>query len=566
MSSSRPKTNNDTINDLKDVFNGLSDSVICDAFEMANQDSIQTYKMLYQIHNNHSAIEELKHKAQEIRDTRLDMKCDNPITSDPAKPMDKSNEIHDNELPKRVYLDSSLIIQNYLDEEIPDRSPQNKKEYSDQRSIESATRSLAITTPEKLTLKNSYGKDRLRIESNSDNLIILWDLSQLPIPFNHIECCIGVYYVSRKSTDEQLCLFKLGGVVEGKQYVRIPHNAGSYYAKLYKNSSPNSYVFTSECVYVGPNVQLTICIDKDRINENREEFKIDAKLISGTLGSDCWFGLYSNTEGTSIQKYIEYQSLGREIVVEPGEPSQCIVKHFKSPRVPDSYIVKLLTMKNDTISTSNVVRIPSRDIIGIETVGIQGRLTKVKVNLKVYTIDISSKDHVVMYKINNDTDTTTTNTTTTITITDQHHTLITRKNITKDATDVVEFDAPNEVGRYYFVYSSSSWPKHYPQLRSDTFEIKNTDMLTVTKNDNKTIVVNHDIHSQTKSTWDWIGIFTDDETNMKNFKLFKYIELSSSKVTFDVSSLPTPGKYVARYFSSTVGKYLSYRSSIPFDL
>jgi len=71
------------------------------------------------------------------------------------------------------------------------------------------------------------------------------------------------------------------------------------------------------------------------------------------------------------------------------------------------------------------------------------------------------------------------------------------------------------------------------------------------------------VHSQTKTSWDWVGIFAVGAANTKYLQ-YKYIDPHSTALTFDVPM--AHGTYEARYFSYNLGKYADFRKSKTFQV
>jgi len=125
----------------------------------------------------------------------------------------------------------------------------------------------------------------------------------------------------------------------------------------------------------------------------------------------------------------------------------------------------------------------------------------------------------------------------------------------------LNFDAPKEVATYEFRYHCRGM-RTVECAVSNSISIANTDSIVANINDGM-IAVTWDIHSQSKTSWDWVGLYKSSENSNMNYLSYKFIDLSSNAMIFEKPKIP--GQYEVRYFSFNVGRYTSFRKSLPFD-
>jgi len=122
----------------------------------------------------------------------------------------------------------------------------------------------------------------------------------------------------------------------------------------------------------------------------------------------------------------------------------------------------------------------------------------------------------------------------------------------------VDFEGPREITEYDFRYHSGSQSKYSDVVRSSLFAVENTDRV-LAEFDGGVIAVSWDIHSQEKTTSDWVALFKVGETNNKNYIQYKYVDNNSNATVFIAPV--EKGQYEVRYFSYNLGKYVDFRKS-----
>jgi len=198
------------------------------------------------------------------------------------------------------------------------------------------------------------------------------------------------------------------------------------------------------------------------------------------------------------------------------------------------------------VAKSGLVRIENRDKLEAETTKdpITGRCNTIIAKWDIHSVDVSSYDYIAVYKSDS-----------------PNYYYITYKYI-DIAAGAVSIEAPRNVGKYQLRYHSSSQSKYVDCARSQEIEIINTDSVTA-ENDNGMITIVWNIHSQPKTKWDWVGLFKVGASNT-DYMTYKYVDLLTDTLVLDCPQ--QPGKYEVRYFSSLVGKYESFRSSVPITI
>jgi len=175
--------------------------------------------------------------------------------------------------------------------------------------------------------------------------------------------------------------------------------------------------------------------------------------------------------------------------------------------------------------------------------GNNNRITSIRVYYQIYSRIPTNSDWIALYKRGM-----------------ENNYYVTYKYV-DSRIPFVEFEAPREVYEYEFRYHSGSQPKTHDVVRSDVIYVENTDII-VAESDGGVIAVSWDIHSQEKTSSDWIALFKVTEANNRNFiGDYKYVDINSNATVF---LAPTePGEYEIRYFSYNVGRYTTFRKSNP---
>eukprot|EP01125_Pyxidicula_operculata_P007691 TRINITY_DN2603_c0_g1_i1.p1 TRINITY_DN2603_c0_g1~~TRINITY_DN2603_c0_g1_i1.p1 ORF type:complete len:615 (-),score=173.71 TRINITY_DN2603_c0_g1_i1:165-2009(-) len=335
-----------------------------------------------------------------------------------------------------------------------------------------------------------------------------------------------------------------GGQVKGEMQFRTPKTPGIYIFRYFLDKGYDNMLTTSEAVHIGPKTDIKAILVQDKQNSRLEKIEFELRLERGEISSGDWIGLYLATEKNN-RNYISFVNA----VPQKAESSQQYV--MDAPRRPGNYVVRFFPKpaKFQHLKQSNNIRISNRDTMNVEEIkdDLSGRTTQLKVKWDIFSVDHSSSDYIALYSQSSP---------------NNHY--VTYQYITSNRGEMT-FEAPNKINTYEFRYHSLSkdWGKNKDVCRSNPFEIQNTDWVNVevTKN---LITVKFDIHSEAATKWDWVGIFKEGEANNASFLKYKYVT-APGIIFFETDDLPS-GVYEARYFSSTIGKYVSFRKSNTFEL
>jgi hypothetical protein len=166
------------------------------------------------------------------------------------------------------------------------------------------------------------------------------------------------------------------------------------------------------------------------------------------------------------------------------------------------------------------------------------------VRYEIRSVDVTAKDYVAIYKTSS-----------------QNNSYVTYSYV-EPTKNSVELPAPSEVDTYEVRYHSGAQSRYTDVCRSSSFVVPNTDSVTA-EIASGILTVTWSIHTQQKSSWDWVGIFAKGSPNTK-FVSYKYIDPTANALVFEVPR--EHGTYEARYFSNSLGKYVDFRKSKEFNI
>jgi len=353
---------------------------------------------------------------------------------------------------------------------------------------------------------------------------------------------IGFYKVGQPSNKYRQYI-NTNGSRQDHNHFPTPKTPGLYLFKYFINGSYQC-IAESDILHIGVNLSVT-----STFIESDQKIKVDYQLLSGTLTSNDWFGLYNINE-TNNRSYLSYKFIGNHPLT-PRAPQDRSTFYFDAPRTPGTYIVKYFPSLcgYTDIYRSQPIIIPKRDSLLVEYIfneEIPNRIKALIVRWDIFSINISGSDYIGLYEI------------------DALNNSYMEYKYIDLAAGYILFTGPVKSGKYQFRYHSGSQSKYQDITRSNPVEIKDTDFIKVTLDGNY-VNVSWDIISQPKSSWDWIGIFQCGESN-KNYLYSSYIPPLKNTIIWEPESTIKSGLYEARYFSDKLGKYTTFKISTSFEL
>jgi len=331
----------------------------------------------------------------------------------------------------------------------------------------------------------------LAVRYDGNNVIVSWVLGKdiKPTP----DHWIGFYKVGQPLTKYRN-YHKTGGELTGGHAFVAPRTPGVYQFKYFVDSSYGNPLAESEYIRIGPSLEIAATLAHEG---NQNSVKVNYKLMSGELASEDWFGLFSATE-INNSKYIGWERIGSKLV-SVGEQGTI---NFEAPRTPGDYVVRYFPKlcKYTHFASSNTIRVQNKDKIIAEAVkdSTTGRVKEIKIEWQIQSVVPYTSDYIAIYKVLS-----------------PPGMYIAYKYV-DPKVGTLTIEAPTEVGLYDLRYHSASLSKYVDVCRSNEIEIPNTDMITATIE--MYIIVSHNIHSYPKSSWDWVGIYSCEETNNKKFQ------------------------------------------------
>lgn len=329
------------------------------------------------------------------------------------------------------------------------------------------------------------------------------------------------------------------GEREGSHHFTAPKTPGLYQFRYFRESSYNE-VAHSDLIHIGP--QITLISALAQADNGKDRIDVTAILSSGEVTTKDWFGLYhaeeKNNKNYLSMRYIQSSEL----------QTKKIVFTFEAPRTPGDYVVRFFPERCRYTSTAhgNNLRVLNRDKLTIDVVkdNATQRPLSLRIKFEIRSVDVSAKDYIGIYK------------------TSAPNNSYVSYGYIDPTKDTLELAAPSEVDQYEARYHSASQSRYADVARSASFAVPNTDVVTA-EIASGVLTVSWSIHSQPRSTWDWVGIFAKGAANTK-YIAFKYIDSTSSALFFDVPK--DHGVYEARYFSNALGKYVDFRKSKEFQI
>jgi len=345
---------------------------------------------------------------------------------------------------------------------------------------------------------------------------------------------VGFYKVGLPDTQYRKAV-KTNGARQGHEHFPAPKTPGLYHFRYFVNGSYD-ILATSDVIHIGPQILLNTKLVEDE-NPKKNIIEVEYTLRGGDLSPDDWFGIYKATE-TNNKNYLMYHKLGKQLSSSSFQ--------FPAPRLPGDYVVRFFPYLcgYTHVTKSPLIRIPNKDKLVLTMNYENERVKTIEVKWDILSIEPSTSDYIALYASSS-----------------FNNYYLSYKYIDM-SSHTLFFEAPLGVGKYNLRYHHSGFSKYVDLVRSEDFEILNTDKLNV-KVDGKTVTVSWDVHSQPVTSWDWIGVFKKDHgNNNKNYLEFKYVDIATKALIFVINE---PGEYIAKYFSSKVGKYEDFRS-IPFAI
>jgi len=332
---------------------------------------------------------------------------------------------------------------------------------------------------------------------------------------------------------------KTAGEREGSHSFTAPKTPGLYQFRYFREGTYNE-VAHSDLIHIGPQLSIASALVGNNANGAKERIDVTFTLNSGELTTSDWFGLY-NAEEKNNKNYLSMRYVqSSELALKKATFS------FDAPRTPGDYVVRFFPSrcKYTNTATANTLRVLNRDKLTAELQFAERLPFNVRVDYDVRSVDLSSKDYVAIYKTSA-----------------QNNSYVTYAYIdpTKNSVNLAP---PTEIDTYEIRFHSASQSKYADVCRSNSFIVPNNDLVSA-EIASGILTVSWSIHSQPKSSWDWVGIFLKDSPNTK-FVSYKYVDTTTNALVFEVPR--EHGVYEARYFSNALGKYVDFRKSREFHI
>jgi len=369
---------------------------------------------------------------------------------------------------------------------------------------------------------------------------------------------IGFYKVGQRN-EKYREYIKTNGERKGSHNFTAPKTPGLYIFKYFSAGTYNE-VACSDVIHIGPQLSLNASLVPAQSAQNKKwTIELQCTLNAGELTTSDWVGLYAASE-KSNRRYIAMKYLA------PMKVGESMVLTFDAPRTPGDYVFRFFPSRcrYTHVATSNRVRVENRDALHVETVRDDktGRIVKLRVRAVIHSVDPNVSDYVAVYRI------------------DAPNNSYVSYAYYDHSRPFIEIPPPTAIGSYEVRFHSALQSKYADVCRSSTFHVENTDWVKAEVTPGL-VAVSWDIHSQPKSTWDWVGIFRVGASNHQ-YVSYKYVLPDSSALvrsnsirvvamlahthpqTFDAPK--EPGDYEVRYFSYHVGTYADFRKSAPFKI
>jgi len=307
-----------------------------------------------------------------------------------------------------------------------------------------------------------------------------------------------------------------------------PRSPGLYQFRFFPKGG-YIHIATSETIYIGPRLELNAACNSETVSFNWEV--TNGEVVS----SDDWFGLYR--VGSSDQNYLIY--------TKAGDTS---TKTFNIGLQQGNYEVRYFPSKCGYVHTqvSNGFTVEGVDKLHLDW-EYEGARTKSVIAIPIIVSKTRERnDWIGRFKTSS-----------------TNRAYITYQYI-PPTEERITFACPKEVGSYDLRYFSGSGSRYEDLIRSTSFEVHNTDSVTVEITEGL-LKVSWDIFSVAQTTYDWIGLYRASEVSNRNYErsTSHYVDITKN---YTLLPLPTPGHYEVRYFSSIVGKYENFRKSAVFSV
>jgi len=421
---------------------------------------------------------------------------------------------------KKAEIEAKRMEEKHIQEEIQRQAMQQEIE---------ATRRL-IVQRENLVhrIVEEAKKCTIAVQYSPTTIMVSWSLGdQIPTDKDWI----GFYKKDNPNKSyREYFRTKEHGQKQGNHFIRTPKTPGLYEFRFFPNGSYEE-IARSDIIYIGPELEIS---GSTAFGDNNT-VSLSWNLKKGEISSGDWIGLY--------KVHMDNRSYIKTIQLPQGKKSELVT----IPNLtldPGFYEFRFFPYKcgYTYVTKSDQFEVLNLDKLTVDIVKVNNRIQKLKVYYQINSRKPSNSDWIALYKKGS-----------------ENNYYITYKYI-DTKFDYVEFDAPREILEYEFRYHSATQYKYQDLTRSEIINIENTDRVSA-EIEGGIITVNWDIHSQEKTTSDWVGLFRVEELNNKNYVQYKYVDIHSNATIF---ALPKEkGTYEVRYFSYNLGKYNDFRKSYP---
>ncbi|KYQ93027.1 hypothetical protein DLAC_05636 [Tieghemostelium lacteum] len=274
-------------------------------------------------------------------------------------------------------------------------------------------------------------------------------------------------------------------------------------------------------------ITLTIELDSAQKDQINVDWALESKYEAT---ANYWIGIYP-THQPKNERYLVFK------VIKGAEGTVS----FPSI-IPGHYEARLFRDKYSLLQTSSSVQVGPTVNIGVHVIGDQINVTFDVPSQPDYNY---SRDWVGIY---------------TLTARNKKYS----ESLYANATKSVTFASPRVPGIYevrYFVY-----PTKYNEQVKSTFELVDNDSVVISTpiaSPEEEFKVEYTINTIQPSTSDWVGIFSVDEENNKNYISSKYTN-GTGHGELNLNAPSKPGEYEVRFFSYTKGKYITHKISNRF--
>jgi len=377
----------------------------------------------------------------------------------------------------------------------------------------------------------------LSVRYGVKTIVVSWTLGEDMKPM--LGDWIGFYKVGQPAQKYKRAI-KTAGTRQGHEAIPVPKTPGLYHFKYFIDGGYNE-VCISDVIHIGPQMTIKTTLIEDPESSKNNEIEVSYSLKGGELSYSDWFGLYNAAESNN-KNYVIFHRIGDDT------NKSTHTFRLPAPRHPGDYNIRFFPnlCGYNFVAKSNILRVINKDKLNIEliTENNNARVKVIKVTWDIHSVDVSSYDYIALYKQDS--------------LNNYYETF----QYVDMKVGYLTFEAPREIAQYNLRYHSSSQSKYIDISRSDSISIQNTDSVNVMV-DGHIVKVSWDIYSQTKTAWDWVGIFEEGSDN-HTYLICQYVDPKTDVLVFQ--PVPSGNKYEARYFSSKVGKYVDFRKSPVFTI